>query len=623
MIRLSFPNPLSELQTILEQSPKVTVPQSRVQLLELSLGGNPEQDRYEVSYDVPGRGTVVEAEVVRCKNGAVVNYTDAYMRRRDPDCMVIGDSGESDKARYEERFGVPFDDVRRSTLDWLKGQELIAMPFMAGDPELGYAAMLIVPANAAFFAAGLADLQGFIPEKDVPKDFQPRLIVYVAPPFRHTHYDGKQVVVHNRLNSAYELFSYNLYPGPSAKKGVYSFLLTMGEKEGWVTAHASTVRVITPYDNIITFMHEGASGGGKSEMLERAHREPDGRLLLGENQVTGECYHLQLTQTCDLQPVTDDMALCHPSYRMRSRKLVVKDAERGWFLRINHIDHYGVDPQYEHLCTHPEEPLVFLNLYGVPGATCLIWEHQEDSPGQRCPNPRVILPRRMVPDTYNEPVEVDVRSFGVRTPPCTREKPSYGIIGLFHLLPPSLAWLWRLVAPRGFSNPSIIDTEGLSSEGVGSYWPFATGRFVDQANLLLRQIIDTPRTDFILLPNQHIGAWKVGFMPQWITREYLAPRGSARFRPEQIVPSRCSLLGYTLNYLKVDGNQVPREFLQVNKQPEVGDAGYDAGALLLREFFARELDKYLTADLDPLGREIIGCCLDGGSLEDYERLAAV
>ena len=52
--------------------------------------------------------------------------------------------------------------------------------------------------------------------------------------------------------------------------------------EGWVTAHCSTVQVVTPYDNVVTIMHEGASGGGKSEMLELAHRESDGRLLLGE-----------------------------------------------------------------------------------------------------------------------------------------------------------------------------------------------------------------------------------------------------------------------------------------------------------------------------------------------------
>src|SRR5690606_24877693 len=117
-------------------------------------------------------------------------------------------------------------------------------------------------------------------------------------------------------------------------------------------------------------------------------------------------------------------------------------------------------------------------------------------------------------------------SFGVRTPPGTKEKPSYGIIGLFHVLPPSLAWLWRLVAPRGHGNPSILDKgPGMESEGVGSYWPFATGRRVDQANLLLEQFEKTTDTVFVLIPNQHIGAWHTGFMPQWLAREYLARRG--------------------------------------------------------------------------------------------------
>jgi hypothetical protein len=52
-------------------------------------------------------------------------------------------------------------------------------------------------------------------------------------------------------------------------------LLTLGERAEipWTTAHCSTVQVITPYDNTTTIMHEGASGGGKSEMLEQMHRE--------------------------------------------------------------------------------------------------------------------------------------------------------------------------------------------------------------------------------------------------------------------------------------------------------------------------------------------------------------
>ena len=186
--------------------------------------------------------------------------------------------------------------------------------------------------------------------------------------------------------------------------------------------------------------------------------------------MTGERRFLAMGQTCALRPVTDDMALCHPELRSGSGHLAVMDAEDAWFLRVNHIDGYGVDPSYERLSIHPPEPLLFMNMAATPGATCLIWEHVEDEPGVPCPNPRVIVPRRMVAGIVDDPATVDVRSFGIRTPPCTADHPSYGIAGLLHVLPPALAWLWRLVAPRGYSNPSITNSSGLSSEGVGSYW---------------------------------------------------------------------------------------------------------------------------------------------------------
>ncbi|MBM7581870.1 hypothetical protein JOD02_000707 [Caldicoprobacter guelmensis] len=607
-----------DLKYVLSEK-EVIIPDSRDELIELALG-NQENSVFEVAYDVPGKGRIVEATVVRCKNGAVVNYTDAYMRRRDPDCMVVADDGDTDKPRYRDRYGEDFSTLRQLTFEWLKGQNLIFMPFMAGGEEYGYPALLVAPDNAGFFAAGLADLQGFIPRHRIPDQFKPRAIIYLAPPFRHTHFGGKQIVVHNRLNELHELFSYNLYPGPSAKKGIYGVLLNIGEQEGWVTLHASTVRALTPYDNIITIMHEGASGGGKSEMIERLHRQPDGSILLGENLKTGEKLFIELKDECELQPVTDDMALCHPSFQDGNKKLIVKDAEQGWFLRINHITQYGTDPLYEKITIHPPEPLIFLNLYGVPGATCLIWEHTMDAPGKPCPNPRVIMPRRFVPGVIDDPVEIDIRSFGIRTPACTKEKPTYGIIGLFHILPPALAWLWRLVAPRGHDNPSITDTVGMSSEGVGSYWPFATGKMVNHANILLRQIVATPNTRYILVPNQHIGAYRVGFMPQWITREYLARRGSARFKPDQLVESRCALLGYALKAVKVEGKYIPKGLLEVNHQPEVGDEGYDAGAKILSDFFKRELAKFVTPELDPLGKKIIDCCMSDGTLKEYMEL---
>lgn len=609
---------LPEIKDLLDNCRSYVVPSGREQLLAMAMGGEG-CGNFEVAYDVPGQGRVVEAEVVRCKNGASVNYTSEYMRRRDPDCMLIADDQPTDKEKFKDRYGRPFQSLRSETFEWLRSQELIVMPFITGREAGERSALLIAPANAGFFAAGLADLQGMIPEAEVPEDFEPVLMIYLAPPFRHTIFSGKQIVVHNRREDLYEIFSYNLYPGPSAKKGIYGMLITIGEKEGWLTLHGSTVQLVTPYDNITTIMHEGASGSGKSEMIEYVHRMEDGRLLLGRNTVTGEEKKLTLTQACGLCPVTDDMALCPPAYQEGS-KLVISDAEKAWFVRVNHITQYGTDPNLEQLCVQPKEPLIFLSIDGVKGATALIWEHTQDSPGKPCPNPRVILPRRLVPGIVDGQVEVDIRSFGLRTPVCTRQNPSYGIAGYLHVLPPALAWLWRLVSPRGSANPSIVAEEGLTSEGVGSYWPFATGKMVDQANLMLDQIRSTPKTRYTLSPNQHVGAWHVSFMPQWVSREYLARRGSAKFRPGQLTPARSPLLGYALTNMQVEGSIIPQFFLEVQRQPEIGNDGYDAGAQILSEFFKKELRQFLSGGLDPMGVKIIETCLKDGSVEDYETL---
>lgn len=614
--RLSLP---SEMESILASAPEVTLAETREEILAMALGGQAE-GTFNVAYDVPGLGLYTEATVAKCANGLAVNYPEAYMRRRDPDCLVVADEMPTDKPKYKDLYGEAFSPLRREVFEWLKDQPLLVLPFWAGGESLNCPALLIGPRNAAFFAGGLADLQGFIPASKLPVHFAPKAVVYLAPPFRHTNFNKKQVVVHNRTKGLHEIFSFNLYPGPSAKKGIYGALIHIGEMEGWLTLHGSTVKVITPYDNSLVIMHEGASGSGKSEMIEQMHLEPDGRILLAQNTISGEKLYLSINETCELLPVTDDMALCQDSIQNGGRRLVVKDAEAGWFLRVNHITHYGTDPQHERLCVHPKEPLIFLNMRGIPDSTCLIWEHIMDAPGQPCPNPRVILPRHHVPGVINEPVEVDVRSFGVRTPPCTSKNPTYGIIGMLHVLPPALAWLWRLVAPRGHNNPSITRTTGMTGEGVGSYWPFATGRMVDQANLLLRQIIKTPSTRYTLIPNQYVGAYHVGFMPQWITREYLARRGSVKFRPDQTADARCPLLGYALESLKIDGNYIPRGLLQTNLQLEVGEEAYDRGARMLTDFFAQELEQFQTQDLDDEGKRIIDCFFGGGSADDYSGL---
>jgi hypothetical protein len=605
-----------EVMSILTSSSKVSIPATREELLTLALGPDGGVN-FEVRYDVQDKGSVLEATVTRCKNGVVANYPEDYMRRRDPDCLVVADDLGTDKPQYKDLYKSDFESLRQETFNWLKGQELIIVPFMSGGLEYGYPSILIAPANAAFFGAALADLQGFVSVNDIEKDFTPQAIVYLAPPFRHSHFNGKQIVVHNRLKDLHEVFSYNLYPGPSAKKGIYGVLLNIGENEGWTTVHASTVKVITPYENELVIMHEGASGGGKSEMVENIHRELDGRVVLGRNTITNEKTYIEIIDGCELKPVTDDMALCHTSMQNGSHKLVVKDAEAGWFLRVDNIKKYGVSPHFESIFVQPPTPLVFLNLQGVANATCLPWEHTIDSDGRPCPNPRVILPREFVPNIVSDLVEVDVRSFGVRTPPCTKENPSYGIMGLFHVLPPALAWLWRLVAPRGYNNPSINSTNKLTSEGVGSYWPFATGKMVTQANLLLDQIKNSTHTRYVLIPNQHIGAHEVSFMPQWVAREYISRKGGIKFKPENMVEARCKILGYCQESMKIDGHYIRKDFLRPELQAEVGFEGYDAGAKLLTDFFKEELVKFKTDDLDPLGRQIIDCFLNDGSLDDY------
>ncbi|MFW6306103.1 MAG: DUF4914 family protein [Bacillota bacterium] len=602
---------------LLKSCPNYIVANNYDDLVELSCRDVSDDGYQEVKYNVPGQGEIVEAKVCRIRNGIAANYMEPYMRRRDPNCMVIADELPTDKVRYKDRFGESFDKTREETFDWLKEQELCLFFFETGPSGLGVNAMAIAPANAGFFAFGLALLQGILDTNELPEDFTPESFIFVAPPFRHTHYDGKQVVVHNRKSGQYEMFAYNLYPGPSAKKGVYGMLINQGEKEDWVTLHCSAVQVITPYGNKINISHEGASGGGKSEMLEDMHRERNGRILLGKNMVNDEELYLTLPQGCGLRPMTDDMAVCHTSLQKDDGKLTLMDAENSWFVRVNHIDKYGSEPSLESVTSRPPKPLLFLNIDAAPNSTALIWEHIEDAPGEPCPNPRVTIPREIVPDVLKDPLSIDVRSFGVRVPPCTRENPTYGIFGLFHVLPPALAWLWRLVAPRGHGNPSIITGSGMSSEGVGSYWPFATGRKVDQANLLLKQITDTPKVRYILTPNQHIGAWKVGFMPEWLAREYLARRGGAWFTKNQLISARLPLLGYALRELLVEGQYIEKEFLQVHRQEEVGKEGYDKGGKILSEFFKGCLHQYLQPDLLPLGREIIECCLDDGSVDDY------
>ncbi len=587
---------------------------------ELTIAATNGKTEYKVKYDVPGKGEFTEAIVQKVKNGISANYTEPYMRRRDPGTMSIADNLPTDKKRFKDKYGYDFSKLQMETFQWMKNQDLAVFFYFAGRVGIGSLGIAIAPANAAFFAMGLSMLQEIVSLNGLKEGSEIKSVIFVEPTFRHTHFSGKQVVVHNRTENLHELYSYNLYPGPSAKKGLYGVLLTQGEQENWTTAHCSAVQSVSPYDNITTFMHEGASGGGKSELHQHIVRETDGRVKIGENSITGEERFITIPRFCSFNPVADDMAFCHPSLQRKDGKLRIIDAENAWFVRVDSVNQYGDDPVLEKTTINPKKPLLFLNIDTKPESTALIWDHIEDEPGKKCPNPRVILPRDTVKNTIEKPVAVDVQSFGIRTPTCSKEIPSYGIVGLFHVLPRAIAWLWRLVAPRGHNNPSIVGTGNMESEGVGSYWPFATGKRISHANMLLKQIIETPRSTFTLVPNQNIGVWKVGFKPQLLMREYLTRRGAAKLRTDQYQPSRCSLLGYELNYLTIESSKIPSRFLKVYRQPEVGTEGYDAGAEMLQKFFKEELQKFLQDDLLQTGKKIIDACLSNATAEEYNEI---
>ena len=611
-----------DVKDVLDNCASYTLFNTIEELQDVAVGGKGNLS-YDVNYDIPGKGVYTEAVVHKVSNGISANFTEPYVRRRDPDTMLIADDFPTDKELFKDRFGYDFSSLRTETFDWLKSQDLAVFFYFAGRENIGVGGIAICPANAGFFAMGLAMLQVLMPIDSLTSDFSIDSVLYIAPTFRHTHFDGKQIVVHSRTTTRHDIFAYNLYPGPSAKKGLYGALLTKGEREGWVTTHCSTVQAVSPYDNITTFMHEGASGGGKSEMLQHIIREENGQVLIGKHSITGESRLINIPLFSSFNPVTDDMGMCPQSIQKGNGKLSVIDAENSWFIRVDGIKEYGDDPTLEKVTLNPKKPLLFLNIATNPGGTALLWDHIEDTPGKTCPNPRVVLPRDIVPNVIGTAVSVDVRSFGVRTPPSSLENPNYGIIGLFHILPPALAWLWRLVSPRGHANPSIVGGgTGMGSEGVGSYWPFATGKRVQHANMLLEQIKNTPNTMFTLVPNQYIGIWKVGFKPQLFMREYLTRRGNAKLRKDQYQGARCPLLGYELNYLTIEGVKIPSRFLQVYKQPEMEKSGYDQGAEKLFDFFKQELPQYLTPELDPKGREIIEACLNGASVEEYERILA-
>ena len=92
-----------DLRQALSQCRSIAYIETQEELDELAFGPT-HTSLYDVVYTIAGRGRVKEAEVIRCKNGALVNFMEDYMRRRDPNSMVISDSLPTDKTRFQARL---------------------------------------------------------------------------------------------------------------------------------------------------------------------------------------------------------------------------------------------------------------------------------------------------------------------------------------------------------------------------------------------------------------------------------------------------------------------------------------------------------------------------------------
>ena len=176
----------------------------------------------------------------------------------------------------------------------------------------------------------------------------------------------------------------------------------------------------------------------------------DGRVLLGVDLVTGEERYISMSDTCTIAPVTDDMAMCPPSIQKSGGKLSLVDGEDGWFVRVDGITSYGCDPMYERIAIHSKEPLMFLNLEPCRARPACLGACA-GLRRQALPEPAHNRAAAMIENIVTQPVDVDVRSFGVRMPPATAKKR------------PTASW-------------ASCTSSRLRWPGCGGWWPRAASR---------------------------------------------------------------------------------------------------------------------------------------------------
>ena len=573
------------------------------------------------------RAEILEATVIHTLSGPVVNFPEKAMRKRDPNAtMVTSAFPISAQGHLHDRYcEVEWAELNRLAHEWLAKHAPIAVPIrlFRGTPATT-AGVVILPENCAFFGYMMGILQEILSAAQCSEGLSADFVVLLAPPLRHSHFDGRQAVIHHRYGApaapVYEMLATCLYPGPSGKKGVYAMGLEIARRHDGVILHASAVRLLRPDGSHISVLHEGASGGGKSEWILTPDISDDGMALVSRHVESKQEIRRALANVSEsglVHPVVDDMALAFT----RSNQLMISDAEHGWFLRLDNATEPGADVFCEYLAKLPIAHRIWLSV--EPGLFARPWLRTADPGGDRDKNGRMMIGRRYVPNYVDHAVKVDIRSLGIRTPHCFDPAP-FGIVGFCHYLPWWLAYLWRLAPPRGHDNPSIAagaqpsadDDFVLPFEGVGAYEAFLLGDPVDHANLLLRQFAETAGTiTNILVPNQHVGAYQVGFAPQHFLRAHLCLGGT--ITPGDWAP--CALLGQEIEpFAAGDGEPLPDVLFRPHRQPELRDGRYERGRAIVERSLRAYLPRYLQPHLHPVAARLIRAVVDG---EDLTKLA--
>ncbi len=190
-------------------------------------------------------------------------------------------------------------------------------------------------------------------------------------------------------------------------------------------------------------------------------------------------------------------------------------------------------------------------------------------------------------------------NYGLATQFASKESPSVGISGAFHVLPKSIAWLWRVVAPTGNLGEECLSTP--------------------EANALLTEIKESEAI-FTLLPVGFVGAWRVKAKVLCMGRNIISGKQKTFTEQRSLFPARYVLFGYAPKATHTGQFDMPEEFLRVEKQVELGTEGYDLSAGIIRDIFITSLESHLTNEIDPLGRAIIELFLNNGSIKEFDTI---